>query len=84
MENILLTATVGILFVALVSLVGGMFAYALDCYEYRSKPKLSWASHHSPIRGKDGSVAVRHELCSTCEITVVHASGQLVGHSSVK
>ena len=84
MEDILLYISLGILFVTLVSAVGGSLAYAFDCYESRNKPKLAWASHHSPIWAKDGSVAVRHESCVTCEITVIHAGGQLVGHSSME
>lgn len=84
MEAILLYVSLGIFFVALVLALGGAGAHALDCFEASRKPQLSWASHHSPIWAKDGSVAVRHESCSTCEITVIHAGGQLVGHSSME
>lgn len=84
MEDILFYATLSIVFFTLVSAVGGFFAYALDCYDARNKPALAWASHHAPIWDKKGSVTARHESCTTCEITVVSAGGQLVGHSSME
>jgi membrane protein YqaA with SNARE-associated domain len=84
MEDILLYATFSILFATLASAVGGFLSYALDCHDSRTKPMLTWASHHSPTWDKNGSVVARHESCSTCEITVIHAGGELVGHSSME
>jgi hypothetical protein len=81
MEDVLFYATLSIVFVTLVSAVGGFFAYALDSYDSRTKPKLAWASHHAPSRSKEGGVTARHESCVTCELAVVHSGGQLVGLS---
>lgn len=82
MEGIVLTAAAGLFFMAGVLLLGGGLSHALDCHASRSKPRLSWTSHHTPRKALSGSFAPRHEECVTCEIAVVTAEKDLVLPSS--
>lgn len=82
MEGIVLTAAAGLFFVTGSLLLGGGLSHALDCYASRRKPRLSWTSHHTPLKAPTGSFAPRHEECVTCEIAVITAEKDLVLSSS--
>lgn len=84
MESLLQFLAGAVFWLALISLVGGVTALAIDHVLFTHRRNQVWKHYHHPWWDKDGIVRPKHLHCYECELEVERMGGEPEGHSALE